>query len=330
MSSEEAFTLVTLHIYDVGTDASVAEVNKILQAVGTGAFHGGVEVFGQEWSYGYSDEGTGVFCCEPRECQAHRYRESIAMGETIMTPRQVGVILDRLMKEWVGTQYDLLNRNCVLFCDAMIRKLGVGPMPTWVSNLAGAGATLRDAGVIAARTSQQAAEGVEAAAIIAAAKAGELDKQYNIRDRANSVAETAVDAASRSATHAAVLASQATERATELDKQYRLRERAADAAFKTKEQATILALMAANKASELDQQYNIKEQSMMFARKAAEGASSLASRAVVTANEMERHYWETQQAQLKEMEPKGSPRRSQGTITDCGGCRQQCEMCPVQ
>eukprot|EP00971_Amphidinium_carterae_P123830 2452668-Amphidinium_carterae.1 len=74
---------VTLRLYDVGGDAAVSYVNKLLLPLGTGAFHSAVEIGGVEWSYGYSEEeGDGVFCCEPAGCEMHRYREAIPLGCT--------------------------------------------------------------------------------------------------------------------------------------------------------------------------------------------------------------------------------------------------------
>lgn len=235
---------VILHIYDVSTDPNIAEVNKIMVAMGTGAFHGGVEVYRKEWSYGYSEKETGVFCCSPKGCTAHHYRESVPMGETKMTPAEVGKVLEKLMKEWKGPDYDLLRHNCVLFSDALCKELGVGSVPPWVTNLAGAGATLQDG-----------AKQAQGAAIIAAAKAGEINEKYK-------VTEKAADAYSKGATQAALMAAKAKAQYIELDKQYKIQEKAANAASATQAQATLLAMQACTKASELDNQYHIQENAM--------------------------------------------------------------------
>eukprot|EP00930_Biecheleria_cincta_P041134 TRINITY_DN28170_c0_g1_i2.p1 TRINITY_DN28170_c0_g1~~TRINITY_DN28170_c0_g1_i2.p1 ORF type:complete len:310 (-),score=71.16 TRINITY_DN28170_c0_g1_i2:36-965(-) len=241
---------VILHIYDVSTDPSIGEVNKILVAMGTGAFHGGVEVYHKEWSYGYTAQGSGVFCCEPKGCTAHIYRESIVMGETKLNPKEVSDVLAILMAEWKGTDYNLLTKNCVIFCDAFCQKIGVGSVPSWVKNLAGAGATL-----------EKGAKQAQATAILAAAKAGEIDEKYQISSKAS-------EAASVAATQATLLAAQASAKYTELDKQYKFKETAIDAAEKTHAKATLLAMQACTKASELDQQYKIQETALLKANEA--------------------------------------------------------------
>ena len=40
-----------------------------------GVFHGGVEVHGEEWSYGFCDRGSGVYCCRPKANSMYTLRE---------------------------------------------------------------------------------------------------------------------------------------------------------------------------------------------------------------------------------------------------------------
>jgi len=134
---------VTLHIYDVSNKSTVKQVNALLNAVGTGAFHGGVEVYGKEWSYGYTKHGTGVFCNAPRGCKMHRYRESVEMGQTSLSRHTVENLIGGLEWTWQGVQYSVLERNCVTFCDELCRLLGVNPVPDRVKHLSSTGATLQ-------------------------------------------------------------------------------------------------------------------------------------------------------------------------------------------
>jgi len=121
----------------------VKNVNTFLRAVGTGAFHTGVEVYGKEWSFGFTNDGSsGIFSCPPRCCKTHAYREAIPMGETFMSQVEVEALLVRLEHDWRGAQYDVLRRNCTHFSEEFCRKLGVGPVPRWVGNIALAGRTV--------------------------------------------------------------------------------------------------------------------------------------------------------------------------------------------
>jgi len=128
-------------------------VNTLLRRLGTGAFHCGVEVYGCEWSYsdialapGEKAVGTGIFCCQPRHCEGHSYSESIPMGTTAMSEGEVLTLVSLLKKEWPVQAYSTLHRNCCHFSDELCQRLGVGSIPRWVMNLAGAGAAVAAAG----------------------------------------------------------------------------------------------------------------------------------------------------------------------------------------
>lgn len=141
---------VTLHVYSVSTAASVERANKVLGKIcKTGAFHGAVEVYGKEWSFGSTEKGTGVFCCSPKQCEAHTYLHSLPMGSTALSKAQVLASIGRLAKEWQGEDYDLLRCNCCHFADALLAELGLGPLPRQFLSLAGAGAAIADRALLA-------------------------------------------------------------------------------------------------------------------------------------------------------------------------------------
>eukprot|EP01018_Ginkgo_biloba_P027482 Gb_14693 [translate_table: standard] len=96
-------------------------------------------VYDEEWAFGYSEIGTGVFKCHPKENPMYTYRESIALGHTTLSPSKVNELLAELKTEWPGDSYDLLSKNCNHFCDAFCEKLGVQKLPAWVNRFANAG-----------------------------------------------------------------------------------------------------------------------------------------------------------------------------------------------
>mmetsp|Transcript_60914 Transcript_60914/g.178067 ORF Transcript_60914/g.178067 Transcript_60914/m.178067 type:complete len:294 (+) Transcript_60914:76-957(+) len=139
---------VTLHIYDIGTSGGGHFINALLKPLGTGAFHCGVEVYGCEWSYSdtTSGVGDGIFCSQPRCCEGHTYCESVSMGRTGTAESEVLQLIDMLKADWPVSAYDVLAHNCCHFCDEFCQRLGVGSIPPWVMNLAGAGAAVAAAG----------------------------------------------------------------------------------------------------------------------------------------------------------------------------------------
>jgi len=138
---------VVLHIYDVTNSASartnntIVQLNKIMKdAIGVGGiFHSAVQIYGEEWSFGFCENGTGVFSCPPKQNPMYTYRESIVLGHTHLSATKVTQILTELSREWPGYAYDLLAKNCNHFCDSFCEKLGVQKLPAWVNRFANAG-----------------------------------------------------------------------------------------------------------------------------------------------------------------------------------------------
>lgn len=137
---------VTLHIYHVTRLGAVQRANGVLGMLGAGgAYHAAVEVYGREWSFGATEDGSsGVFCCQPQGCADHAYLKAEPMGFSKMSEVEVLGLIGRLAKEWQGEDYDLLRCNCCHFSDDLLRQLGLGPAPRWLMTLAGAGAAVED------------------------------------------------------------------------------------------------------------------------------------------------------------------------------------------
>lgn len=280
---------VVLHVYDVSTESSVAQINKYLTAVGTGAFHGGLEVYGKEWSYGATQSGTGVFSCAPKGCEMHHYRESVQIGQISMSEKEVTAIIEKMKGEWPGSDYDLLRRNCVIFSDTLSRAVGAGPLPAWLTNLAGAGATACDGAMMAVTQAQ-------AAAIIAKAKAGQIDEKYNVRgtaqvkatefikgmqslDHKYKIQDNAAAFAGKAAVVGGDLATKAAAKAQEMDAQYKLRENAATLASQAAEKGGTWASQIAQKSQQVNDQYQLTSKAGDLAGKASQAASQAAAQA---------------------------------------------------
>jgi hypothetical protein len=134
---------VVLHVYDVSTSGAVSFVNRGLRRIGGGAYHAGVEVLGQEWSYGGCDAGTGVFSNEPKLCDMHIYRESVEMGDSPLTEGQIVALIEAFEASWPGNEYDLLNHNCQSFAEAFLKELQVpNEFPKWIKRTTRVGASI--------------------------------------------------------------------------------------------------------------------------------------------------------------------------------------------
>ncbi|KAJ3682047.1 hypothetical protein LUZ60_014620 [Juncus effusus] len=141
---------VILHVYDVTNSESEKTNNTILQInrifkdrIGLGGiFHSAIQVHGEEeWSFGFCEYGSGVFSCPPGKNPMYTYREKIVLGETDRSIATVNQIIRQLSREWPGSSYDLLAKNCNHFCDEFCDRLGVPKIPGWVNRFANAGDT---------------------------------------------------------------------------------------------------------------------------------------------------------------------------------------------
>ncbi|XP_026379955.1 uncharacterized protein LOC113274786 [Papaver somniferum] len=166
---------VKLHIYDVTnsgsakTNNTIVQINKIFKdGIGLGGiFHSAIQVYGdEEWSFGYCEQGTGVFSCPPSKNPMYTYRECIVLGTTTASIYKVNQILRELSREWPGESYDLLSKNCNHFCDEFCERLDVPKIPAWVNRFANAGdAAMEVAGNTALRFRQAKAEIVTASKV---------------------------------------------------------------------------------------------------------------------------------------------------------------------
>ncbi|KAI3800189.1 hypothetical protein L1987_35499 [Smallanthus sonchifolius] len=143
-------TEVTLHVYDItntgsdNTNNTIVQINRIFKdGVGIGGiFHSAVQVYGEdEWSFGFCEQGSGVFSCPAKKNPMYTYRECIVLGKTSLSKSKVNQILRELSREWPGNCYDLLSKNCNHFCNDFCERLGVSKLPGWVNRFANAGDT---------------------------------------------------------------------------------------------------------------------------------------------------------------------------------------------
>ena len=114
--------------------------NKKFGYLGVGIYHSGVVVHGIEYSFGGSKDSeentTGVFGIPPRTALPDTmFNQSVPVGETTTTPRQLEWILRGMGREWTKDSYQLLSRNCNHFSEELTKKLGCN-FPSWVNRAA--------------------------------------------------------------------------------------------------------------------------------------------------------------------------------------------------
>lgn len=129
---------VYLNVYDIST------INSCISWTGLGAFHTGLEVHGVEYGFGCHQESeSGVFEIEPKKCPGFKFRESILMGTTKLSPSQVQRFIELQSNNYFGDTYHLFGKNCNHFCEDMCQQLTGNKIPRWVNRLARLGSCCR-------------------------------------------------------------------------------------------------------------------------------------------------------------------------------------------
>jgi len=131
---------VHLNIYDVTHDNKIHQINKFFANSMSpmkfgGLFHVGVEILDTEWAYGWTKSGTGVTCGAPRGEQQHHFRETVRLCNTKLSKCEVEGVLRRLLIEYQGKEYHMIDRNCCRFAEDLCHRLGVGAIPAWVQRM---------------------------------------------------------------------------------------------------------------------------------------------------------------------------------------------------
>jgi len=123
-------TSVILNIYDL---PDLTKVNKCTMFLGLGAFHSGVEVYGEEYSYGFPE---GIYNVEPKTAPYVRYHSSIYLGEAPYSEEEVLDIIEQLEIEFTGESYHAITKNCNHFTDAFCLRLVKRGIPDYINRLA--------------------------------------------------------------------------------------------------------------------------------------------------------------------------------------------------
>ena len=128
---KDAKTPVTLHVYAVGHAKAIQEINYVVENFlhEGGVFHGAIEVFGQEFSFGgCGGINAASSPASPRSAPCTLIRESIYLGDCGKDLPEVQAILDHMKSSWMGPTYDLL-RKLLLLLGCVRASFGRGTHP---------------------------------------------------------------------------------------------------------------------------------------------------------------------------------------------------------
>lgn len=105
-----------------------------------GAYHSGLVVAGQEWSYGGHDEEgvTGVYAVEPETNPDFTFFKRQVIGQVTISKADIEKLIKKLQfsQNWQGTRYDLVEQNCNHFTSELCWQILRKRPPDWINNTA--------------------------------------------------------------------------------------------------------------------------------------------------------------------------------------------------
>lgn len=135
-------TEVTIHVYDL---LPPGRLSSVLWTVGASLLHSGVVINGKEYAYGGHERRgiTGVYWTKPKtEPPGGTFKSEILHGFTFATQAEIDAILEEASKDFLGTSYNLLTKNCNHFTSYLCKKLTGRPGPGWLNRAASIGVAL--------------------------------------------------------------------------------------------------------------------------------------------------------------------------------------------
>jgi hypothetical protein len=124
--------------------------NDALEFIKMGVYHAGIEIFGQEYSFGMDPSGSkdpekdGVFAVRPRSAVGD-FKESVKLGETKMDKATFSRVLDSIRPQWRAVSYHILKHNCCYFSLALAKAIDPSfeaAFPHYVYKAAGVGGSV--------------------------------------------------------------------------------------------------------------------------------------------------------------------------------------------
>ncbi|KAI9267715.1 PPPDE putative peptidase domain-containing protein [Helicostylum pulchrum] len=136
ISKEQEQRKIVLNVYDMLQPGFITNFGY---AMGIGIYHSGIEIGEHEYCFGGHDyeHVTGVFMVQPKiGPQGPLFKQSLHMGYTNLSKKQVDKVLQEISKEYIGTSYNLLTRNCNHFSEDLCKRLTGKTAPGWINRAA--------------------------------------------------------------------------------------------------------------------------------------------------------------------------------------------------
>ncbi len=123
-----------MNVYDLNPN-----FNNSCYKIGLGFFHTGIQIGLREYTFG-SHEGshTGVMEVTPKVNHPN-FRETIVLGKTKFTYREINTVLDDLKVKFAGNSYHVIRKNCNTFTNCLSEAIMHKKIPGFINRMANIG-----------------------------------------------------------------------------------------------------------------------------------------------------------------------------------------------
>ena len=122
---------VLLNVYNIH------EGNTVLGSMGLGIYHSGVEINGKEYSF----SASGVCRTNPKLPEFGEFKESIVIGSFQGLDFLNSTVASLAASDFLPGTYNVVNKNCNNFSNALCVSLCNNPIPTWINRAASIGSS---------------------------------------------------------------------------------------------------------------------------------------------------------------------------------------------
>jgi hypothetical protein len=132
-------------LINILTHLKPGKFSTVLWTMGASLLHSGVVINGKEYAFGGHDKRgmTGVYWSKPKaEPPGGTFRCEILQGFTLAPLEEIESIIKEASEAFLGTQYNLLTKNCNHFTSYLCQRLTGQPGPNWLNRAASIGVAL--------------------------------------------------------------------------------------------------------------------------------------------------------------------------------------------
>jgi len=135
-TEKEPVSVVVYQVHDVEVKSGEKSATASTQ------HHAAILLYDEEWSFRFTENGSGVFSTLPKSHPDFKFLTQIDLGETPRSKTEIFILLRRLIEKYQGNTFDAKTNNACSFSNEFAQALGVGKIPRWIGSRKDTGSSM--------------------------------------------------------------------------------------------------------------------------------------------------------------------------------------------